>query len=57
MFHNPDLVKAKGRICFSIFVCRSNFETWIIAEWSRWLAYHFDLVGVTGSSPVSATNI
>lgn len=28
-----------------------------IAEWSRWLAYHFDLVGVTGSSPVSATNI
>ena len=26
------------------------------AEWSRWLAYHFDLVGVTGSSPVSATN-
>lgn len=27
MFHNPALVKAKGRIYFAIFVCRSNFET------------------------------
>ncbi len=31
MFHNPALVKAKGRIYFAIFVCGCNFEIYIIA--------------------------